>query len=61
MPGRITTVFLDLDGTLLDEAELGNAVESTCNVVTAAFDHPIRVGQHDGRWFALPARAELRK
>ena len=28
----------------------------TTENVTAAFTHPIRVGQHDGRWFALPGR-----
>lgn len=28
----------------------------TTENVTTAFAHPIRVGQHDGRWFALPGR-----
>ena len=28
----------------------------TTENVSAAFNHPIRVGQHDGRWFALPGR-----
>ena len=28
----------------------------TTKNVSAAFKYPIRVGQHDGRWFALPGR-----
>lgn len=37
MPDRITTVFLDLDGTLLDEADLSDAIASTCEVVENAY------------------------
>ncbi|MEV8252888.1 ATP-binding cassette domain-containing protein [Rhodoglobus sp. NPDC076762] len=54
LPSTTSHAALIADGRI-SQAGPAEQVLTTENV-TAAFAHPIRVGQHDGRWFALPGR-----
>jgi iron complex transport system ATP-binding protein len=53
LPSSTSHAVLLSDGRVVG-AGPADEVLTTANV-TAAFAHPIRVGRHEGRWFALPA------
>ncbi|MDJ0349970.1 ATP-binding cassette domain-containing protein [Cryobacterium sp. PH29-G1] len=59
LPSTTSHAALIAQGRIF-KAGLAEQVLTTENV-TAAFAHPIRVGQHDGRWFALPGRKRSRE
>ncbi|WP_231601102.1 ABC transporter ATP-binding protein [Salinibacterium sp. SWN167] len=54
LPSTTSHAALIANGRI-SQAGPAEQVLTTANVTTA-FAHPIRVGQHDGRWFALPGR-----
>jgi len=54
LPSTTSHAALIANGRI-SQAGLAEQVLTTENV-TIAFAHPIRVGQQDGRWFALPGR-----
>ncbi|MGV8896962.1 MAG: ABC transporter ATP-binding protein [Rhodoglobus sp.] len=54
LPSTTSHAALIAEGRIVESGRAEQVL--TTENVSAAFTYPIRVGQHDGRWFALPSR-----